>query len=287
MSTNVSPTVQRRRLGYLLREFRSELGMTNRQIGDNLERSESWVTRIEIGETGIRLGELRALMDLLRITDPDVRTEMEALARGGRQRGWWSQYRSALSNDYAAYIGFEMSATRLLVYESLVVHGLLQTEEYARAVFRARVPAVSADTVDHRIQVRLTRQELLTRTPDPLVIQAVFDESVLHRVIDGDVKTHLAQLDRLLEVAKDMNNVRLQVVPFSEARNPGAMSGFTVLEFDGLPSFAYIEGLTSDVYEEGEEAEQFIDGHADLRAAALSETGTIRLIKRIRDELSR
>ncbi|HEX5495983.1 MAG TPA: Scr1 family TA system antitoxin-like transcriptional regulator, partial [Mycobacteriales bacterium] len=153
-----SPTVQRRRLGYLLRQFRTGLELTNRKVGAELERSESWVSRIETGESGIRLGELRALMDVYQITDQAVRTEMEALARGGRQRGWWSQYRSSLSNNYAAYIGFEASATRLLVYETLVVHGLLQTEQYARAVFRARVPAVRSDTVDHLVQVRMTRQ---------------------------------------------------------------------------------------------------------------------------------
>lgn len=284
---NGSPTVQRRRLGYLLRQFRTGLELTNRKVGDELERSESWVSRIETGESGIRLGELRALMDVYQITDSAVRTEMEALARGGRQRGWWSQYRSSLSNNYAAYIGFEASATRLLVYETLVVHGLLQTEAYARAVIRAAIPTVPADAVERRVDVRLKRQELLTRSSDPLQAWVVFDEAVLHRVIGGDMPAHLAQLDRLLDVARDVDNVRLQVIPFGDASNLGAMTGFTVLDFDGLPSFAYIEGLISDVYEEGEAAEQFNVGHADLRAAALSETSTIGLIKRIRDDLSR
>jgi len=282
-----SPTVQRRRLGHMLRQIRTDLDLTTRQAGAHLERSESWVSRVETGDSGIRLGELRALMDAYEVTDPDVRAEMEDLARGGRQRGWWSRYRSSLSSDYAAYIGFEASASRLLVYESLVVHGLLQTEDYARAVFRASFTAMPSNVIEHRVQVRLTRQELLSRTPDPLEMWVVFDEAVLHRVIGGDMPVHLAQLGKLLGIARDVDTIHVQVIPFRDASNPGGMSGFTVLEFPRDPRIAYLEGLTSDLYEEEEAAERFTLGHTDLRAAALSETRTVALIKRVLDEAAR
>jgi transcriptional regulator with XRE-family HTH domain len=287
MTSSNSPTVQRRRLGQLLRQFRTGKNLTTRQAGAHLERSESWVSRVESGESGIRLGELRALMDVYGVTEEAARTEMEELARGGRQRGWWSQYRSALSAEYAAYIGFEESASRLLVYESLVVHGLLQTENYARAVIRASSPTATEETIERRVQVRLKRQELLAREPAPLEMWVVLDEAVLRRVIGGDIDAHLAQLGRLLHVAR-MPTIRIQVIPFRDASNPGATSGFTILEYPGgADRIAYIEGLTSDVYEEGDAAERLTLGHENLRAAALSETSTIALIKRVRDEVAR
>lgn len=285
MATNKSPTVQRRRLGQLLRQFRTEKGLTVKEAGVHIERSESWMSRVELGQCGLHLGELRTIMDLYQVANPDARAEMESLARDGRQRGWWSRYRSALSTDYAAYIGFEESASRLLVYESLVIHGLFQTEDYARTVIRASSPTDSEDAIERRVQVRLTRQELLTREP-PLEVWAVFDEAVLHRVIGGDVAVHAAQLDCLLGIAR-LPGVRIQVIPFREASNPGALSAFTVLQFpDDYPEIAYLEGLTGDIYEEGEAARRYTLQHEGLRSAAMSETSTMALIKKIRDQVA-
>lgn len=285
MATGGSPTVRRRRLGQLLRRFRAEAGLTAVQAAGEVERTDSWLSRLESGRVGLRVRDLHTLLDAYGVTDPDVRAEMEELARAGRERGWWSKYRSVLSDEYAAYIGFEAEASRLLVYEALVVHGLLQTEDYARAVIRTSNPTASDDTVERRVQVRMRRQDLLTRQP-PLELWAVFDEAALRRIIGGDVAVHLAQLDHLLEVAA-LPTIRLQVIPWADASNPGAASAFTVLEFPGSdPEIAYFEGLASDVYEEGEAARRVTLTHEDLRAAALSETSTIALIRRVRDEVA-
>lgn len=287
MATSGSPTVRRRQLGMRLRQYRTDRRLTGATVASELQRNPQWVSRIEAGQSGIRLAELRALLDLYQVTDPAVRTELEDLARHGRERGWWSKYASVLSSDYAAYIGFEAEASRLLVYESLLIHGLLQTEDYARVVIKASSPTATEETIERRVQVRMRRQELLTRDPSPLEMWAVFDEAVLHRVVAGNIAAHVAQLDRLLEVAKTPT-IRLQVVPFKDASNPGATAGFTVLEYQGgADRIAYIEGLTSDVYEEGDAAERLTLGHENLRAAALSEASSIALIERVRDEVAR
>lgn len=284
MPSTASPTVQRRRLGLLLRNLRGQQDLTAKDAGAHLERSDSWVSRVESGETGIRITELRALMDVYKVIDTDARSEMEDLARGGRQRGWWSKHRSVLSKTYAAYIGFEAEARKLFVWQSFVITGLLQTEDYARVVLRTIDPTASVDTIERRVQVRMRRQELLGRDPDPVELCVVLDEAVLHRVIGGDHGIHLAQLDHLLHVARDIPHVRIQVIPFEDASNPGMLPAFVLLQFDGDPEIGYVELETSDVYEEGEDAKRIRILFNDLRAAALSEARTISLIKKRRDD---
>lgn len=285
MSTG-SPTVRRRRLGLLLRRFRNDAELTGLEVAGQLERHESWMSRLEAGRTGLRVADLRTLLDIYRVTDPAVRAEMEDLARQGRKRGWWSRYASTVAAGYATYIGFEAEASRLLVWQSLVIDGLLQTEEYARAVFRVGAPTAPAETVDSLVQVRMRRQQLLSRTP-PLELWVILDEAVLHRVIGGDTAVHVRQLDHLLNVTKAMPNVRTQVVPFRDASHPGMLPAFTILEFPQDPLIVYIEGLTGEVYEEEEDAERYTLKGDDLRAAALSEPRSIELIESIRDRVAR
>ena len=280
-----SPTVQRRRLGLLLQQMRVERGLTTRQAAAEVGRSEPWISRVESARNGIDIANLRALLDLYQVTDRDARAEMEDLSRGGRQRGWWSRYRSVLSADYAAYIGFEAGAGRLLVWQTLVVDGLLQTEEYMRLLQRYGTPPASPQRVERLVQVRLQRQQRLTATP-PLELSVVLDEAVLHRVIGGDRQVHARQLDHLVEVACTVPTVRIQVVPFDEAFNPGSLPGFSVLQFPHDPPIGYAEGPNSEIYEEGPDVERLTLVHEELRAAALSTSRSIALIRRVRDEVA-
>lgn len=279
-----SSTVQRRRLGLLLQQLRAEKGLTTRQAGAAVGRNETWISRVESARNGIDVAHLRALMDLYEVTDLEARAEMEDLSRGGRQRGWWSRYRSTISSDYAAYIGFEAGASRLLIWQSLVVDGLLQTEDYMRLLFEAGSPG-DVERVERLVRVRLQRQQRLTASP-PLELSVVLDEAVLRRVIGGDREVHVRQLDHLLDVARTVPKVCVQVVPFDEAFHPGMLPAFTVLQFANDPPIGYIEGPTSDLYEEGANADRITLIHEDLRAAALSSTRTIALIRRVRDEVA-
>lgn len=282
----VSSTVQRRRLGLLLQQLRGERGLTTRQAGDMAGRNEAWISRVETGRTGIDMPNLRALMNLYEVTDPEARAEMEDLARGGRQRGWWSRYRSALSDEYASYIGFEAGASRLLVWQSLVVDGLLQTEEYMRLLWQFGTPPTDTERVERLVQVRLQRQQRLTATP-ALDLSVVLDEAVLRRVIGGDRAVHVRQLDHLVDVARTVPTVRLQVMPLDDGFYPGQqLPTFTVLQFPADPEIGYIEGPASDIYEEGANAKRLTLMHEDLRAAALSSSRTIALIRRVREEMA-
>src|SRR5262245_49961236 len=224
----VSPTVRRRRFGLILRGLREKARLTGEEVGAAIERSGSWVSRVETGRVGLRGRDLNDLLELYQVEDQALSDELLALAREGKQRGWWSKYADTLSGPYATYIGFESEASELLVYETLVVHGLLQTEEYARAVYASVVPAVSGAAVERKVAVRLERQSLL-EGERPLKLWAILDESVLHRRIGGPSVLR-GQLKHLLE-AGQRPNVTIQVVPFAGGANPGMIGSFTIVRF--------------------------------------------------------
>ncbi|GAA5191612.1 helix-turn-helix transcriptional regulator [Rugosimonospora acidiphila] len=289
-----SPTVRRRRLGLILRGLRERQGLTGEQVGAAVERSGSWVSRVETGRVGLRSRDLTDLLNLFGVDDGMVRAELAALAREGKQRGWWSKYADSLSGPYATYIGFEAEAARLQVYETLTVHGLLQTEQYARALFRAALPKLDAEAVDRRVSVRLARQRSLL-TPDPgaaapaagpLELWAIFDESVLHRHIGGQDVLR-GQLEHLYGVS-ELPNVTVQILPFTAGAHPGMLGSFTVIKFaaESDPDVVYVEGITGDIFAESEDARWYNVVFEHLLANALSPPASRERIARAIKELS-
>lgn len=278
-----SPTVRRRRLGLVLRAMRERAGLTGEEAGTALERSGSWVSRVETGRVGLRGRDLTDLLRLYRVDDPEVAEQLSLLAREGKQRGWWSRYADIVTGAYATYIGYEAEATELLCYETLCVHGLLQTEAYARALFNAGVPAVSPETVERKVEVRLARQAVLSR-PRPLRLTVILDESVLYRVLGGaDVMRE--QRRHLLEAAR-RPNITLQVVPFDAGHHPGMVGSFTLVRFalPDDPEIVYIEGMSRDVFVESADADEYREVFEHLKAAALTPEQTRRHIDRVRKE---
>ncbi len=280
-----SPTVKRRRLGMLLRQFRTEAELTADAAAKSVDRTESWMSKLERGRTGLTRIYLEKLLELYQV-GPDVQAELVDLAKGGRERGWWSKFAGILSKQYSSYIGFEAEANRLLIYEGLVVHGLLQTPEYARTVIRASNPDDPPGVVDRKVEVRLNRQKRLN-VEQPLSLWAVLDEAVLRRIISGNRTVHLAQLDHLLALAdEDSERVRIQVVPFDDSNHPGMLSSFTIMEFPNDPELVFIEGLTGDLYEDPPESQRYRVVFDNLRAAAMSETQSRERIAWWRAELT-
>jgi transcriptional regulator with XRE-family HTH domain len=281
-----SPTVRRRRLGLILRGLREKAGLTGEDVGTIIERSGSWVSRVETGRVGLRGRDLNDRLDVYRNTDASLADELLALAKEGKQRGWWSKYADTLSGPYATYIGFESEATELLAYETLVIHGLLQSEEYARAVFGAAMrPNNSGDWVERKVKVRTERQELLTRK-DPLKVWAILDESVIRRQIGGPIVLR-GQLKRLNELGR-LPNVTIQVVPFDAGPIPGMIGSFSIVRFPTPhdPDIVYIEGVTGDIFAEAEDAVWYDEVFDHLRAAALSPLESRNMIERLSEEIS-
>lgn len=281
-----TPTIQRLELGSRLRAYRERLGLTGEQVARKVSRSAAWLSYVENGESGLRPEMLAVLFGEYQITDEAERQELLDLAIGGRQRGWWSKDAGVLSKQYRSFLGYEDGASEERVFEAVAVHGLLQTEEYARLVTRAASPGDTDEAIDRRVKVRLARQQRLLGD-NPLQLLAVLDEAVLHRVIGGDIDVHRRQLDHLIALAADTStypNVRIQIVPFSHAAYVGQLAGFTILEFPGdRPEIVYIETENGALWEEPPESRKYRVAHDDLRAAALGPAQSIERMEQVRN----
>src|ERR1022692_2148439 len=169
--------------------------------------------------------------------------------REGKRKDWWEGHR-ALRPKFASYLGLESVATTLQAYDTHLVHGLLQTPGYARALLRAVRPDLLEHEIDQLVQLRMRRQEILTRAdPGPLTLWSVMDETVLRRQVGGSETMH-AQLQRLIQAAA-MPNVTLLVMPDSLGAHPGLDGPMAILQFEtGTRPVAYVEGQAGNLYME-------------------------------------
>lgn len=223
-----SPTVRGRRLAAELRRLRERTGLTGDEVAQRLGWSGSKVSRIETHRSGVKAGDLRRLLDLYAV-EAAYAEELLALARESRRKGWLESFTANFPSEVAAYISAEAEAASFWNWEPQVVPGLLQTTEYARALFSdwmAMFPGPSAD-LERRVEARLLRQQVLTRE-DPLQLTAVIDESVLRRQM-GSSAIMRGQLERLVE-ASEQPNIEIRVLPL-DGGHLIATSAFVYLTF--------------------------------------------------------
>ena len=271
-----SPTVRRRELGALLRKLRTEKGLTVEQAADQLMFSMSKLSRMETGHGAPSRRDIRDLCALYEVTDEAERKRMMNLAVEGRQAGWWQSYDL---NQFADYVGLEADAVSVKNYQSILIPGLLQTPEYARAVNEAVIPQPDPERLEEQTEVRLRRQDRLTQDP-PLRFGVILDEAALHRVIGGPAVME-AQLRHLTELSK-LPNVTLQVIPFSAGAHPAMDSTFNVLEFaDAVPGVVYVEGLVGWVYmKRSRDVERYARVFERLCHVALPPRESVELIEK-------
>jgi transcriptional regulator with XRE-family HTH domain len=271
-----SPTVRRRELGALLRKLRTEKGLTVEQAADQLMFSMSKLSRMETGHGAPSRRDIRDLCALYEVTDEAERKRMMNLAVEGRQAGWWQSYDL---NQFADYVGLEADAVSVKNYQSILIPGLLQTPDYARAVNEAVIPQPDPERLEEQTEVRLRRQDRLTQDP-PLRFGVILDEAALHRVIGGQAVME-AQLRHLTELSK-LPNVTLQVIPFSAGGHPAMDSTFNVLEFaDAVPGVVYVEGLVGWVYmKRSRDVERYMGVFERLCHMALPPRESVELIEK-------
>lgn len=282
MSRRFSPTVRRRRLASELRRLRETAGLTLEQAARHIDSSHSRLSRIETGQSGIRPPDLKALLDAYQVP-AEAQVALVALAREARQRGWWRGYGDAVPDWFEVYVGLESEAAGLAVYESQFVHGLFQTEAYARAVYRTAVNPLAADEVDRRVRLRMDRQLLVTE--QGLRLRAVLDEAVLRRAIGGSSVLR-DQLSRLLEIA-ELPNVSLQVLPFSAGAC--VLGPFTIIDFADPADDAviFVENQAGGIYlEKPSEVRDCTLKFDYLRAEACDTKLSIKMIKELVKEMS-
>lgn len=240
------PTVQRLVLGGHLRRLREQADMTTERAAASIRGSHSKISRMEHGRVGFKERDIADLLTLYGVVNGPEREALLNLAREASTPGWWQAYSDILPHWVEPYFGLEAAASFIREFELQFVPGILQIEEYARAVIRlGNLP--SEDEVIRRAQARISRQEILHRA-DPPRIWAVLDEGALRRHIGGrDVMK--AQLRHLIEMC-DHPNVTLQILPFSAGAHRAMGGPFTILRYTepDLRDVVYIEQLTSALY---------------------------------------
>jgi len=270
MPINISPTIRQRRLARQLKELRIAAGLTHAEASVVLGSAESKVGRIENAQSGIRLPDLRALMDAYGLTDPDARSEIEVLARESKKKGWWSRYAHAVDSAYAAFVAVEWDAAELYNVQTHIVPGLLQTPEYTRALALLQTPDYTTEDVEAQVDVRRERRKLLVRE-NPVQFWGIIAESALyHRVGGRDVMK--AQLESLITDSRQQN-IELQVLPREDPMNACLFGPFVIMSFPttGETDIVYAESPTStQYYEEATEVETYTTLFRRLNVAAVS-----------------
>ncbi|MDQ3763392.1 MAG: DUF5753 domain-containing protein [Actinomycetota bacterium] len=225
---------------------------------------------------------------------PDVTEALMGLAKETKARGWWHSYGDAIPEGFNVYIGLEEAASRFAWYESELVPGLFQTEDYARTVIRAGNPGVDDAAIEQGVQVRIARQTLLTRVTDPPVFEVVLNEAVLHRPIGGE-KVMARQLERLVEVS-ELPTVSIKVMPFAAGLHHGVLSGpFQILRFplngngqETEPPTVYVESFTGALFlDKPHEIYRYDTAFTNIWESSLDERASQELITYIARELKK
>jgi transcriptional regulator with XRE-family HTH domain len=282
-----TPSARERQLARELRRLRVTVGLTGKDVADQLGWSASKVSRIETSRTGVSPHDLDQLLALYE-ADDDRATYLRKLAPSARSKGWWDAYADALSSGYATLIRLESGSRALQCYCALVPHALLQTPDYMRHVILSGPDSPLPTAVNRRVQICRRRQEVLTRDDgeQPLQLSAVIDEAVLRRQVtnpDGSLAPEVrrGQLQALIDIAA-WPNVTIQVLPFTAGLPPVTAGSFSILESLATegPDVVYLENKTRIFFIESEaEVHSYTQQFHRLTAMALSPADSLGFIK--------
>jgi transcriptional regulator with XRE-family HTH domain len=272
--------LRQRQLGRELRRLREDAGLTLEEAAPQLDWSTSKLSRIETGRQSVDVHGVRSMLDLYNVGG-DRWTEIIDLVREARQKSWWHAY--GISGQ--GYLRLEMDAAVVHNYQLAYVPGLLQTEDYMRALFQHSRRGPTEAEIDRDVRVRLFRQRRLTEEP-VLELVAIVDESALRRPVGG-VEVMRAQLRHIVARA-ELPSVCLQVLPVALGVHAGLNGSFTVLGFGepDEPDVAYVEHTASALHLDKEAQVEACKLVFDrLRSEALSPRDSVALVERLAAEL--
>lgn len=288
MAREPSPTVSRRRLAAELRRLREDAQVTGTQVAHVLDGSSSKVSRMEKAQVIAHKDDVALLADFYHVS-PATRSALLSLAEESEGKGWWEAFGDSLAESYMSYIGLEAGAESMFTWQNVTVPGLLQTADYARSVIGLGHPlsAIPPTEVERAVRVRMRRQRLLEGAA-PLVVNALIDESVLHRRF-GPPEVMRDQLRHILDVAQ-LPNLSVRIVPLDGPHGPSTHA-FVLLKFppreglDGMhEDLVYYEHATGAVFEERyAETYRVEQLFHQMLAEALSEEDSLKML----GELSR
>ena len=287
MTVSASPLVQRRRLRAELRLARQEAGLTQETVAEQMDWSLSKIIRIETGAVGISTNDLNALLRLYNIKDLQRVRALISQGREARKQTWWSRYRAVLPPTYFQFIEYETSASIIRDYETIVIPGLLQTEEYATAVTLGDRSKPVSKTIKTLVEVRMKRQELLLGRPGSPLVFFILDEAVIYRLM-GAKDIRQAQIEKLIRMA-DRPEVTIEIVPFSVGLHQGVGENFQILEFGETADsdVLYFESVRDQIlsYDATEEITTYRELFEDMRRVSLGPKGTRDYLTEVADTI--
>ncbi|MFY9807304.1 MAG: helix-turn-helix transcriptional regulator [Pseudonocardiaceae bacterium] len=254
------PVVPRRRLGAELRTLREQADLTIEDVAKELECSVSKVSRLETGQGIPKVRDVRDLLNRYGVMDQAHRDRFMRWVRDGQRQGWWHDYSDVLAagaedplvpDNLSRYVALEQDADEVRSFDTTLVHGLLQTKDYAHAVL-STTSAADREVTNRLVELRMRRQDRLYVDDDPLIVHMVLDEAVLHRPIGGATVMR-AQLTRLLADAR-RPNITIQVLPFRIGAHRAMDGSFMVLAFSDSDDndLVYVESHLGQLYLEKE-----------------------------------
>ena len=248
MPVTQGTAARRRRLRIELRAERDRTGLTQDQVAEAMDWSQSKLIRIESGAVGISTNDLRALLALYNVTDPGRIEMITNLAKAFRERAWWEEYRDVVSKENQTFIGLEAEAGTMRYFQPLLIPGVLQTEGYVRGLL-ASTSLVDLDDerVDRIWQVRQRRQSGVLDRPEPPFLLVVLDEAALRRTVGG-AEVMQEQVRHLVRLSKQPHII-IRVIPFDIGGHPGMRGGYTLIELtdSSEDDLLYVEAAAGDV----------------------------------------
>lgn len=287
MANGDSPLVQRRRLRAELRRVRQESGLTQEQVASEMVWSMSKIIRIESASSGISASDLKALLQLYGVTDPEQVDVLLALAQAARQRSWWSAYRDVAPQSLLQLIEYESAAYVIRQFETMFIPGILQIEDYARAVIQDYYgEGPGSDVVRALTELRVRREDLFDSENSPS-FQFMVDEAAVRRLVGGS-SVMRRQLRQLIDVA-DKPNISVVVIPFSAGLHPGMKGPFEIIEFADLADndIVYLESPRGDIFsDDPEEILRYREAFEEMERSSLHPLDSVARLAAIADDMS-
>jgi transcriptional regulator with XRE-family HTH domain len=277
------PTLRAQMLGQQLRELREEARLTLKDVAEYVQRDASTVSRFESGMLPARVPEVLAYLDLCGINDPRRRDALKRLSQDVFQKGWWDGYADDVAGSLVDRIWLESRARAIHTFQVVVLPGLLQTPDYAETVIRADDPDAPDEQVRRWVEVRMNRQQLLTRA-EPVQFSAIIDEAVLHRKVGGNACMRV-QLEHLLALAKKPN-VEITVLPAETGAHASPGGAFEIFEMpDPYPEVGYVQTPAGEICVEASGVERLATAYDRLRGMALGRRNALAFIRNAAKEM--
>ncbi|MFE7816046.1 helix-turn-helix domain-containing protein [Streptomyces sp. NPDC057433] len=279
-----APTVGQVVLGRRLQELREKAGLTREESARVLRVAPATVRRMETAEVALKIPYIQILLTAYGVSRSEAATFI-GLAEEANRPGWWQRFHDVLPDWFSLYVSLEGAARVIRSYEPHFVPGLLQTEDYARAVMEAgTIGNQGPEAVERHVSLRLERQRLLERR-DPPHLWVIVEETVLRRPVSLDGRVMREQFDKLLEWS-ERDRITLQVAEFADGPHPGTYAPFSLFRFaePELPDMVFTEYLTGALYlDSRKEVSVHLEVLDHMTARAASAQHTQKLLREFRD----